>query len=425
MGSGVISVDYATSDNTTTAGSDYGAVSGTLDFATGEVSKSFTIPITNDNVAEGNESLNLTLSSLSGTEQLGPNRRAVLIITDDDVYTPPTLLFSDVNFAGPESTATKTITVSRTGDNTGTVSVNWSAASNTATLGTDFTAPGGVLTFGPGVTSQSFTVNITNDTAAEGNESGHLILSNPTGGAKLGSRPRAILTISDNDVSSSGFKFNNNSYTTTESGSKSITITRTSSTAAQSVTFTTSNNGTAVAGADYTAVTSTVNFAINETSKTVSVPILSDSIVESNESVNLTLSNPTGGGTLGTLRTSVLFITDNDTNGTLQFKVTSYSVSESGPTATITVTRTGGTYGVVDVSYATTNNTATKGLDYTNTTGTLSFTQGQSSKSFTIPILNDTSLEGAESLNLTLSNPTGGATLGQGRRAVLIITDND
>jgi uncharacterized repeat protein (TIGR01451 family) len=423
-GTGVVSVNYATSDNTAAAGSDYTTVSARLNFAAGEGPKSFTVPITSDSIAEGNESLNLTLSSPSGAA-IGQNGRAVLIISDDDIYTSPTLHFSAVNFTGPESTATKSITVSRTGDSAGTVSVNWSAASNTATLGTDFTAPGGVLTFGPGVTSQSFTVNVTNDTAAEGNESGHLILSNPIGGSKLGVRPRATLTISDNDVSSSGFKFNNTSYTASESGSKSITISRTSSTAAQSVTFTTSNNGTAVAGTDYTAVTTTVNFAVNETSKTVSVPILPDSIVESNESVNLTLSNPTGGGTLGAQRTSVLFITDNDKNGTLQFKNTAFSVSESGPTATITVTRKGGTYGVVGISYATTNNTATSGSDYANTSGTISFAQGQTSKSFTIPILNDTSLEGAESLNLTLSNPTGGATLGQGRRAVLIITDND
>ena len=423
-GAGVISVDYATGDNTATAGSDYTSASGQLNFAAGEASKSFTVSITNDGNAEGNESLNLTLSSPSGAV-IGQNGKAVLIISDDDSYTPPTLNFSAVNFTVPESTATKSITVSRTGDTSGTVGVTWSAASNTAKLGIDFSAPGGVLTFGPGVTSQSFTVNITNDTTAERNESGHLILSHPTGGAKLGVRSRAIVTIKDDDVSSSGFKFSNGSYTASESGSKVITITRTMSTTAQSVTFKTSGNGTAAAGVDYTAVTTTVNFAIGQTSKTVNVPILSDTIVERNESVNLTLSSPTGGGTLAAQSRSVLFITDNDSNGTIQFKAASYSVSESGPTATITVTRTGGSYGAVGVRYATTNNTATSGSDYTNSTGTLSFAQGENSKTFTIPIVNDSSVEGTESLNLTLSNPTGGAVLGQIRRAVLTINDND
>ena len=150
-----------------------------------------------------------------------------------------------------------------------------------------------------------------------------------------------------------------------------------------------------------------------------------DTIVEPNESVNLTLSNPTGGGTLAAQSTSVLFISDNDPNGKLQFKLTSFLVSENSPTATITITRSNGTYGAIGVSYSTNDNTATNGSDYTTTSGTLSFAQGQSSKTFTIPIKNDTAAEGAESLNLTLSNPTGGATLADGMRAVLIITDND
>ncbi len=421
---GSISVQYATESNTATAGSDYTHVSGTLDFAPGVASKTFTVPIINDTTAEGNESLNLTLSTPNGAV-LGNNRRAVLTISDNDTFTPATLNFSGVDFGQLESVAPKTVAVSRTGDSTGTVSVNWSAASNTAILGTDFTAPGGVLTFGPGVSSQSFVVNIVNDTTAEGNELGHLILSNITGEAILGQRPRASLTIKDNDVPSSGFKINENYYTAAETGSKLITISRTNSTSAQSVTFSTSNNGTAEAGIDYSAVTTTLDFAVSETSKTVSILILSDTIVESNESVNLTLSNPTNGGTLAAQRAAVLFITDNDLNGVLQFQSTSFSVSENVPTATITVTRTSGTFGAIGVSYATSSNTATAESDFTSTSGTLSFAEGETTKSFTIPILNDASWEGAESINVTLSNPIGGSTLGLARKAVLSITDND
>ena len=422
-GTGVISVDYATGNNTASAGSDYMATSGTLVFAASEASKTLSVPITSDAVPEGHEALNLTLSSPVGA-LIGRNGNASLTILDDDVYTPPTLNFSAADFTVGEATATKSITVNRTGDSTGTTTVQWSAASNTATLGVDFGAAGGVLTFGPGVTSRSFTVSVTNDTAAEGNESGHLILSAPTGGARLGTSGNATLTIVDNDVSASGFKFSGTYFANPESGSKAITISRTTATAAQSVTFTTSN-GTAAAGIDYTAVTAIVSFAVGEATRTVNVPILADTIVESRETINLTLSNPTGGGTLAAQRTAILFITDTDTNGSLQFKTATFSVAEGTPNATITVTRTGGTYGAVDVSYATGDNTATAGSDYTTRSGTLSFGQGQTSKTFTVPILNDAAAERAESLNLTLSGPTGGATLGQARRVVLTITDND
>ncbi len=424
-GNRAISVGYATGNNTATAGSDYGAVSGRLNFAVGEVSKSFSVPITNDVLAEGNESFNVTLSAPTGAA-LGANRNAVVIITDDDVAPALAVAFSAASYSVNESTASATITVLRTGDTSGAVGVDWSAVSNTATSGVDFTAPGGTLTFAAGVTSRTFTVSITNDTAAEGNESAYLVLSNPTGGAALDlTRRAAPLTIVDNDVSSlSGFKFQNAINTAAESGSKAVAVSRAGSATAQSVTVSTSD-GTAVAGADYTAVTTTLNFAVGETSKPVTIPILGDTQVEGNEFVNLTLSNPTNGGTLGAGRRALLLITDNDAYGSLAFKNPTFTVAESGPTATITVTRTGNTAYTVGVSYATSNNTATEGQDYVATSGTLSFAPGQTSRTFTIPIINDTAQDGNQSVNLTLSNPTGGVVLGQGKRAILTITDND
>ena len=260
-GTGPISVAYATGNNTASSGSDYTATSGTLSFAAGEASKTIGVPIVADSSPEGNEALNLTLSAPVGA-LIGRNSGVSLTILDDDVYTPPTLNFSAADFAVGEAAAAKSITVKRTGDSTGTVTVDWSAASNTAALGVDFGAAGGILTFGPGVMSQSFTVSVTNDTVAEGNETGYLILSNPTAGAKVGTSGTATLTIVDNDVPTAGFKFGATYFVTPESGSKAITISRPTATAAQSVTLTTSD-GTAAAGSDYTAVTAVSAFAVS------------------------------------------------------------------------------------------------------------------------------------------------------------------
>jgi hypothetical protein len=112
--------------------------------------------------------------------------------------------------------------------------------------------------------------------------------------------------------------------------------------------------------------------------------------------------------------------------GTLQFSAATYSVNENGGSATITVTRTGGSNGAVGVSYATSNGTATAGSDYTATSGTLSWANGDTaSKTFSIPILDDSVYEGNETVNLTLTNATGGATLGSPSTAVLTIVEND
>ena len=163
-------------------------------------------------------------------------------------------------------------------------------------------------------------------------------------------------------------------------------------------------------------------------SKTFSVPITNDNVYEGNETVNLTLSSPTGGATLGSPSTAVLTIVDNNETapvGTLQFSSATYSVNENGGSILITVTRTGGSSGAVGVSYATSNVSATAGSDYTSTSGTLSWANGNTaSKTFSIPIINDSVYgEGNETVNLTLSSPTGGATLGSPSTAVLTIID--
>lgn len=111
--------------------------------------------------------------------------------------------------------------------------------------------------------------------------------------------------------------------------------------------------------------------------------------------------------------------------GSLAFGGATYGVGESG-SATITVRRTGGDDGAVSVSYATSNGTATAGSDYTARTGTLSWANGDDgNKTFTVPILGDTTDEPNETVHLTLSAPTGGATLGSPSTSTLTITDDD
>src|SRR5262249_31596094 len=95
--------------------------------------------------------------------------------------------------------------------------------------------------------------------------------------------------------------------------------------------------------------------------------------------------------------------------GILQFSSAAYNVNENDGTATITVTRTNGDVGSVSVHYATSDGTATAGSDYAATSGTLTFASGETTKTFTVPITNDTAVEGDETITLTLSSPTGGA----------------
>jgi hypothetical protein len=112
--------------------------------------------------------------------------------------------------------------------------------------------------------------------------------------------------------------------------------------------------------------------------------------------------------------------------GTIQFESATFSVNESGGTATITATRTGGSSGAVSVLYATSDGTAGAGSDHTAASGTLTWTDGDNAKkSFRIALSDDSLVEPDETVNLTLSNIIGNAVLGVQKTATLTIIDND
>jgi plastocyanin len=192
-------------------------------------------------------------------------------------------------------------------------------------------------------------------------------------------------------------------------------------------------SSTASAGNDYTPASGTLNWADNDDApKTFTVPILEDSADEPNETVRLTLSNPTGGAALGSPSTATLTITDNDDSGpgpsagSLRFSVGAQNVAEGGGPATVVVQRVGGTAGAVSVQYASANGTAAAGDDYTAVSGTLSWSGGDgANKSFQVPVLDDGDTEDDETFTVALSAPTGGAALGTPSTQTLTVLDDD
>jgi subtilisin family serine protease len=108
----------------------------------------------------------------------------------------------------------------------------------------------------------------------------------------------------------------------------------------------------------------------------------------------------------------------------VQFSSADYMVSEGSRKIKITVRRTGVPIDRLTVEYVTSDGTALAGADYVATSGTLTFGPHATSKTFTIPIINDTAAEANKTINLTLSNPIGGR-LGAVDTAIVTITDND
>jgi subtilisin len=108
----------------------------------------------------------------------------------------------------------------------------------------------------------------------------------------------------------------------------------------------------------------------------------------------------------------------------VHFEAVSYSVAENRRRVRITVTRSGVAVDTLRVDYTTSDGSAAAGADYVAKSGTLIFSPRRRTKTFTVRIINDTSLEPSETINLILSNPVGGL-LGPQDTAVLNVTDND
>lgn len=388
---------------------------------------------------------------------------------------PGTFKFDQSTLAVSEGTGTATVWVERSQGESGAVSVVVSSAGGTATPGSDFAPVAQLLSWADNDgAAKSVQVAILDDAAAEGSETIQLSLSGATGGAAIDpTRSSFTISVSDNDGgtpppppppgcepgddscnsggSAGTFKFGERSFFAYESGAVAVVSVERShgESGAASVTYSTAD-GSASAGADYTATTGTLSWAAGDGStKTFTVPVLEDNLAEGPETIQLALTSPTGGAAIDSLRGSaVLTIVDSgdDTTppgcepgddscngggsgaaGLLEFDEASFQVLESQGLATIRVERSNGESGAVSVAYRATAGSATAGADFQAVTGTLSWAAGdETAKTFTVPILADTASEGTETVRLELSDPTGGSTIDLVHgTATLSIIDDD
>lgn len=190
--------------------------------------------------------------------------------------------------------------------------------------------------------------------------------------------------------------------------------------------------GSATPGADFVAVPpGTLSWPDGDsTPRTFSVTLIDDNVAESSEFVGFGLSNPTGGATLGpNLQiTAILRISDVDVppQGDIAFSPEYVYPNESSGTATLTVTRTGGTLGQVSVDYTHVEFSAVAGEDYVAVPpGTLTWPDGDGTpRTISVTLIDDSQYETFEALQFILSNVQGGARLVSGNGNMHFIDDD-
>ena len=406
-----VTVDYAVTGTATGSGTDYTLANGTLTISAGATSGTITIAsIVDDSITEGNETVIVTLSSPSNAT-LGSDDAHTYTITDNDSV--PVVDFNTTSSNGAESTSSTALTVDLSASSTQNITVDYAVTGTATGSGTDYTLANGTLTISAGATTGTITIaGIVDDGLDEANETVIVTLSNPSN-ATLGSDDAHTYTITDND-NAPVVDFNTTSSNGAESSSSKALTVDLSAASAQNVTVDYAVTGTATgSGTDYTLANGTLTISAGATSGTITIAsIVNDTLDEANETVIVTLSNPSN-ATLGSDSVHTYTITDNDNAPVVDFNSTSSNGAESTSSKALTVDLSAASGQDVTVDYAVTGTATGSGTDYTLANGTLTISAGATSGTITIGSIVDDSLDEAnETVIVTLSSPSN-ATLGE------------
>jgi predicted extracellular nuclease/Ca2+-binding RTX toxin-like protein len=357
-----------------------------------------------------------------------------------------TLAIDDVSHAeGNAGTTVYTFTVTRSGGSAGAVGATWTLVApggmGLADAG-DFDGAQlftGSVAFAAGVITQTITINVQGDLIVEDPETFNLVLSAATGGATI-TDDTGLGTITNDDVAVVPGQLSIGDVTLAEGdgGTTAFTFTVTRSggdDGAVSATWTLDAPGGAnlADSADFDggqATTGTVDFADGETSRTITILVQGDVVVETDETFLVTLSAPTGGATLGNANGTGT-ITNDDASGSLSIGDRTLAEGDSGTTAfTFTVLRSGGSDGAVGASWTLDAPGGANLADLVDfapgqpTSGTISFADGETSQTITILVQGDVTFEADETFLVSLSAPTGGAAIGNANGTGTITNDD-
>ncbi|MGV3664451.1 MAG: choice-of-anchor tandem repeat GloVer-containing protein [Prosthecobacter sp.] len=411
---------------TATNGSDY-AAPASVSIPAGSASTTFSITPVNDADIEATETLIATISTNAAYLRDSTAQTVTSILNDDDMPVV-TLTTPDPNAA--EAASDKGVfMITRTGSTAAALTVDY-AVNGRAVLGTDYRRLDGRSTIPAG--SASITVEIVpfDDTYDEGTQDVILQLRTAQNYV-IGGTGTGTVTIADNDAMQVYVELNTGTGVEPSSGSASgpvFQITRPATGTAVMVNY--SISGTATSGIDFTALPGGIAFAAGDASKTITITMLADALLEDAETVTLTLLPGTGYTLMdGQITSMTAYVYDGDQ------EVVSVNTGDS--TSALTVPFTESTSAGLDflisrrvltasplvVNY-TLSGTAANGVDYTGPTGTATIPASGDSVRVNVAPVNDTIPEGVETITLTIT-PVSGSYGTQFASATMLLGDND
>lgn len=184
----------------------------------------------------------------------------------------------------------------------------------------------------------------------------------------------------------------------------------------------------ALAGTHYTTTNGTLNFADNETQRTITIPITGNTTPGGNKTFTVTLTSPTLGAELGTTTVATVTILDNDTSGntpSVQFDNAIEDVAENSGAILIGLNRTGDTTGKLTVQFETIPGTALAPADFLPVNRVITFAANQTEVNVAVKIKNNSIEDGDRAFKVRLSNPSQGSIVGTPGEVDVNILDDD
>ena len=418
-----VTVDWATSVATgdTAAQTDFTAGSGTLTFAVGDTSKTFTVATVEDTSVESSETFTATLSNVgpAGAATLPADATATGTITDDD--TPPVLSISVNNASIAEAAGASTVTISTgSGPTFASAQTITLALTGTATETGDYSIGSKSLTLAAGTSSITTTITAVDDNYDDDAET--VVIAASNGGDDIGSQTITITDDDDPPVFSLIFQGNRTSASETGAESVSVTVSLGGSVFESEQTLSLEVSGTAREGVDYTLRAQVLTLFEGLNLVGTRLTVIDDNYDDDAETVVINLVHE---GT--TVATGTITITDDDDPPVLSVTVNNAGIAEAGGTSTVTVsTGSGSTFATaqtITLALADTG-TATLDADFTISSTSLTLPAGMGDQASeittTITAVQDKIDDDAETIVVTASN--GGDMIGT---ATVTITDDD
>ena len=403
--------------------SDYSIVPGNVVFNSGDTEKTFSFSATQDTADDDGESVKLGFDTLPAGVSAGTINETTVSITDDDVPSV-TVSFEQTAYTVAEG-GSEAVKVVLSADPERAVEVPITSTGMDGATSADYNVPASVV-FNSGDTEKTFTFSATDDTEDDDGERVRLNFGTLPPRVSSTSPSQAVVSITDDDVTSVTVSFEQDSYTVAEGNTVTIKVVL-SANPERTVTIPlTRNNQGGASNSDY-SVPSSVVFNSGDTEKTFDFEATDDTVDDDGESVKLGFGNslPTG-VTVGSTDETTISITDDDVPSvTVSFEQSSYTVAE-GSSETVKVKLSADPERTVTIPLTKTNQGGASNSDYSNVPGNVVFNSGETEKTFTFSATQDTIDDDGESVKLGFgSSLPSGVTKGSTDETTVSITDDD